>query len=181
MTSTVIVYDSAGGYWPEDAKYILAYCDSWGGYYKGKRYPTNLALAKAAFPDAKIIQIAVLPPSTGVVVDGYDCEPGALTVAEVCGLVNHDVVKCGRRPFIYADTSTMPAIQKMLGSEYSQVVGKVDFWLTDPDGVAEVGAGYIAKQYSWPNSHPLVEHQNYDVSVLLADAACLKKGDPNDR
>lgn len=172
----VTVVDSAGGLWPEDARYILAYWGSWGGTWNGRRYPDNVALAMASRPKAWVIQIAVLPPGKGVVVQGYDCEPGALTVAEACGCANHDVV-IGRHPFIYAAEAAWEEIDATLERDYAPSVGKVDRWLAQPDGVPIIPPGYVAKQYSWPNSHPVAAGQGYDVSVLRSTASCLRKGD----
>lgn len=177
----VTVYDSAGGYWPEDATHILAYTDNWGGWYKGHFYATNVELAQAKCPQAWIVQIAVQPPVKGVVVQGYDVEPGALSVAEACAIANHDVV-IGRRPFIYANSREngwdIATVQLYIKTYYTQMVGKIDFWLADPDGDPTIPDGCIAHQYSWPNSHPVVPNQRYDISVLRSDAACLQKGDP---
>ena len=175
--SDVRVFDSAGGNWPKGAAYILAYCDSWGGRYRGRHYATNVELAKAKFPKARIIQIAVMPPATGVVVAGYDVENGALTVYEACGIVNHDVVRLGRRPFIYCAQSTVDYVQWMMQRDYRQVVGRYDLWLADPDGDPAIPPGFIAKQFSWPDQHPIVPGQIYDISSLRSDAACLHVGD----
>lgn len=184
MENLVKVYDSAGGYWAEDATHILAYCDSWGGWYQGRYYATNVELAMAMRPHARIIQIAVRPPVKGVVVDGYDVEPGALTVAEACGIANHDVV-VGRRPFLYANSAEngwdIATIRLYIKEHYTQIADKVDYWVAEPDGDPTVPEGCIAKQYSWPNLHPVVAQQKFDVSVLLSTAACLQRGDPQPR
>lgn len=176
--ATVTVYDSAGGGWPEDSEYILAYCDAWGN----GQYATNVEWAKAVRPHARIIQVAVQPPATGVVVAGYDVEPGALSIAQAAGLINHDVVKLNRRPFAYLALETsgysVAEFEVYVDKNYTQIVGKYDIWLADPNGVADVPAGYIGHQYSWPNACPVVTDQQYDVSVLLTTAACLKVGDP---
>jgi hypothetical protein len=65
------------------------------------------------------------------------------------------------RPCIYSDRSDMTEIkQSLLGLPR----GSYRLWVANPDGVAEIPAGYDAKQYRFnPGGH------NYDLSVCRDD------------
>ena len=180
VTVAIRIFDSASGAWPltgdGEGQHVLAYSDSWGGWYNGVHYADNVELAKAKFPKARVVQISVVPPGQKAVA-GYDVENGALTIEEACGLVNHDIVKLNRRPFLYGAGDTIPELKAYIHQHYTQIQDKVDYFLAQPDGVSEVPPGFIGKQFSWPDVHPIVANQGYDVSVLLTTAACLKTGD----
>jgi hypothetical protein len=167
------VFDSASGDWPIDGdgkgQFLLTYADSWGGYYNGIYYPTNLELAKAKHPKAFCIQISVRPQPEMRGVAGYDVENGALTPMEACGLANYDIVHLKRRPFLYGSLDTITELRYTMEHFFTDNVNNVDYWLADPLTQPTVPPGFIAKQYKWEVS--------YDVSVILASAHCLLPGD----
>lgn len=175
----VKVFDSASGAWPLMGRgtngILLTYVDSWGGTWNGVRYASNFLLARAKFPDAWCIQTSVVHPARpGVAL--YDCEAGALSVLEVCGVANTQLVKRVRFPGLYGSQSTRDEIVDCLATKYKQwELGRdIDFLLADPDGDPTIPPGNIGKQYSWPTNFPIAPGQEYDVSVVLPTWQALK-------
>lgn len=155
------VYDSAPRSFPWFADVLLVYAD---GQYK------NLAWAQRHFPNARLLQCTVTGrPGVRVI----DVEPGCVwPVSKAVELVQEDI-KDRYRPWLYANAATWAELGNAL--QEAGVSGALyDRWLAQPDGVAEVPPGYQAKQYSWPEQHPVVPpgegSQGYDVSVAWLEA-----------
>ena len=151
-------YDSAPRAFPWFADVLLVYADG--------RY-ANVAWAQTHYPNARLLQCTVLGrPGVRVI----DVEPGCVwPVSKAVELAQEDI-KDRYRPWLYANGSTWddelrPALDKAGVS-----AALYDSWLAQPDGVAEVPPGYQAKQYSWPQAHPVGPGQGYDVSVAWLEA-----------
>ena len=156
------MYDSAPRAFPPWADVLLVYCD---GQYE------NLKWAQARFPNVRLLQCTVLGrPGVRVI----DVEPGCVwPVSKAVELAQHEIAH-RYRPWLYANGNTWdnelrPALDHAMVSP-----ALYDSWLAEPDGVAEVPLGYQAKQYSWPEQHPVVPpgegSQGYDVSVAWLEA-----------
>lgn len=124
----------------------------------------------ALFPGVPHVPITVFgAPSVRV----CDCEAGDLTPARAAAWAASEV-SSGRRPTIYCNTSTMPAVKTALAALNLSLgtAGEVDWWQAQYDGVAVLarvnGVMPVAKQYAGsPGNSP----GPYDVSV--ADPAWL--------
>jgi hypothetical protein len=70
----------------------------------------------------------------------------------------------GQAPGFYANLSTMPAL---IGALRGAQIPRSEYrlWVADWDGVAELPAGYDAKQYTDHGPHG----ENYDISILRDD------------
>lgn len=150
------VYDSAPKAFPWFADVLLVYAD---GQYE------NLVWAQRHVPNARLLQCTVTGrPGVRVI----DVEPGCVwPIAKAVDLVQEDI-KDRYRPWLYANAATWAELAPAL--EHAGVSGTLyDRWLAQPDGVALADYPYVAKQYSWPEQHPVVPpgegNQAYDVSV----------------
>ena len=152
----VHVYDSAANAFPAWADFLLVYVDG--------RY-ANSVWAAEHFPLAHKIPIAVMG-QPGVRV--CDCENGDLTPAGAAEWAA-DEVHAARKPWVYVADSNRPAVESGLAARGISP-GRVQWWEANPDGIAVIRAGYSAKQYSWPVTHPLAPGQRYDVSVAYLAA-----------
>lgn len=173
------VFDSASGAWPLEGEgaggILLTYVDSWGGFFNGVHYPSNFLWAKAKFPKAWLIQISVVSPSfPGLAV--YDCERGALSVAEVCGLANTELVKSKKFPTLYGSADTRAQIVELLAQDYKQwELGRdIGYLLADPDNdPTTIPPGNVGKQFFWGSE--------YDQSVVLPTWEALEPGTLRDQ
>ena len=108
--------------------------------YVGGLYPTFRALLQR-FPHAKHLSIAI---NAAEVADCLDVETGDATPGEAPDWVRRE--KAHRKPWVYANASTMPAVIAALDraglhrNEYY-------LWVADYNGVAQIPNGYDAKQY----------------------------------
>jgi hypothetical protein len=114
------------------------------------------------FPNAIRVPITVFGMAN---VKSCDCETGDLSPvgAAQWALVE---VQGSRRPTIYCNTSTLPAVIVALASVGLQFLRDVDWWQAQYDGVATLvpyyGVTPVAKQYlGYPGNSP----GPYDVSV----------------
>lgn len=145
------------------------------GYVDG-RYQTIPAL-RARFPAATIVEITVTG-KPGVRV--CDCETGDLTPRSAAGWARRELA-AGRRPTIYCNTSTWPAVRAALGDR----AGRVDWWVAHYDNSPAIPAGAVAKQYKngsydtsatvpgWPTAQPAP----IPAPVLPPPVAAYKVGD----
>jgi hypothetical protein len=156
----VTIYDSAAGMWPLDTKYALVYID---GQF------SQFAAAKKRIPKAWLIQ-ATVEGQPGVAL--FDCENAGQAFAAVTWAAKE--VAINRRPTIYCNRTTRPTVAIALSKLGLSFVHDVDWFCANPDGVAEVPAGAVAKQYRWgPSAGAL----SFDVSVALPSWAALRPGD----
>ena len=130
--------------------------------YVGGNWPTYARLV-ARFPNAKHLSIAV---NAGELAECLDVEPGDATPAEVPGWVIRErgrLYKLGRTPWVYANASTMPAVKQALDRAG---INRADYhlWVADYDGIAQIPAGFDAKQYESVERGSL----DYDASVVRA-------------
>ena len=155
------VYDSAPRAFPWWADVLLCYAD---GRYE------NLAWAQAHFPGTRTLQCTVTgQPGVRVI----DVEPGCVwPVAKAVELVRRNVAD-RYRPWLYANGD----VWRDLGLALSRAgvsAALYDRWLAQPDGIAAVPTGFAAKQYSWPDQHPVIPpgqgSQGFDVSVATIEA-----------
>lgn len=130
---TRAMYDSVtAARLPTSAALVAAYTDG--------RYANEAAVRKQC-PHATVVRITVRGnPGAHVV----DCEPGDVTPA---GAAQWAVVelKAGRRPTIYCNLSTWPAVQHEVSRR--GIAGQVSYWIAHYDGKAEMIPGAVAKQY----------------------------------
>ncbi|HTT91137.1 MAG TPA: hypothetical protein VMF65_16405 [Acidimicrobiales bacterium] len=141
---------------PADARVVAGYVDG--------RYATVPALVQR-FPGAVIIRITV----TGMAgVEVCDCETGDLTPAQAAAWADAEV-QAGRRPTIYCSASSRPAVVTALMPYGMEFVRDVDNWVADYDGVAQVPAGSVAKQY---------QTNSYDSNVALSTWSVLPQPVP---
>ena len=126
---------------PANAQTILAYIDG--------RYQTYNAV-KARFPNARVLTITT---------DG-------LHKADICDVESQDAtpavaargVKNKLYRTVYSDRSTKASLDAALAQE------KWDWYAAAPGSPAQVIAGSVATQYSWPGYG---SPGNYDISVCL--------------
>ncbi len=104
------------------------------------------------FPAAQHVTITVLGQAGANVVD---CETGDLTPSQAASWAQAEIA-AGRRPTIYCNTSTWPSVNAAL-TGLGISLGSVDFWVAQYDGVAEIPAGAVAKQYQ--------STAQYDISL----------------
>ena len=152
----VHVFDSAASAFPVWADFLLVYVD--GDF-------ANSVWAAEHFPDAHKIPITV-KGQAGVRV--CDCETGDLTPAGAAEWAETELRE-GRHPWIYVNDSTRPKVEAALIARGIKPT-QLQWWESNPDGVPTIRAGYSAKQYSWPQDHPLVAGQQFDLSVAYISA-----------
>ena len=130
--------------------------------YVGGNWPSYNAL-RVKYPHAKHLSIAV---NAGEVAQCLDVETGDATPAEAPGWVKREKPRLsreGKNPWVYANASTMPAVkQALLRAGISLSV--VHLWVAQYDNIAEIPAGFAAKQYRSVESGGF----NYDASVVRA-------------
>lgn len=120
----------------------------------------DIAQLEREYPAHHHLSICVFAWDNG---DCLDIENGDATPAEAPGWVRRQHARGESRPCLYANESTMPAVKFHL-DQAGIPRQSVRLWVAHYDGIAEVPAGYDAKQYSdhWHN-------RNVDVSVCLDD------------
>jgi hypothetical protein len=121
------------------------------GYVDGK-WPTFASL-DVIFPTAEHVSITVLGAAGAQV---CDCETGDLTPNQAAGWAAREI-SAHRRPTIYCNTSTHPAVVSALAAVGLEFVRDVDWWEAHYDGVAQVSPGSVCKQYAGT--------AGYDVNV----------------
>lgn len=147
---TVIMYDSIeAGAAPTHAQAVAGYVDG--------IWPSYGPLLSRFNTRAHCLSITV----RGGVADCLDVEKGDATVAQAAPWVSSMLHRGVWRPCVYADASTMPAVERALShlprSSYR-------LWVASyPGGGAGVPAGFDAHQYI--NHGPHGEH--YDMTVCL--------------
>lgn len=115
--------------------------DIYAGYVDGMYATFNAVVAK--FPGKVHIPITVFgAPNVKVA----DCETGDLTPAQAAAWAKKEIA-ASRRPTIYCNTSTHPAVVAELLGVGLAFVTDVDWWEAAYDGKAILSAGSIAKQY----------------------------------
>jgi len=153
----VTMYDAvdASGI-PQDAPAVAAYVD--GGYAWSEE-------DWARFPGVPHVTITVLGAAGARV---CDCESGDLTPVQAAAWAATEVL-AGRRPTIYCNTSTLPAVLGALPVFGLQFGRDLDWWQAQYDGIAALapvnGVMPVAKQYAGsPGNSP----GPYDLSVCEA-------------
>jgi hypothetical protein len=106
--------------------------------YVGGNWPTFNELV-TKFPKAKHLSIAV---NSAEDAECLDVEAGDASPADVPAWVHRQEARDQRYPVIYASLSTWPQIEAVVGRL------QIRRWVADYDGIAEVPAGYNAKQYT---------------------------------
>jgi len=138
--TTYLMYDSV---WPEGipgrAWAVAGYAD---GHY-------NWTVPQwERFMNSWRLPITVLGGHTGARI--VDCERGDLTPGGAALWCTVEIRDHQRRPTVYCNRSTWPAVVQALGTVGLQFGRDVALWLADPDGVAVLPttyAGLVAKQY----------------------------------
>lgn len=114
------------------------------GYLDGK-YPSYNAMLKR-FPKAKHVSIAVFAKDDA---HCLDVERWDATPAQAPGWVRRQHARGIKRPWLYADKSTMPEVKMRLAADHiprSQVI----LWVADPTGGnRHIPSGFDACQYGW--------------------------------
>lgn len=152
--TTYIMFDSVNAdAIPPAAFAVAGYSDglynwplaSWNRYLKAYRVP-----------------ITVLGGHTGARV--CDCETGDLTPLSAALWAHAEINQYGqRRPTIYCNASTVPAVSAQLTKLSLEFVRDVDLWVAKWDGAARLDfPGAVAKQYQ----HPPASGGNFDLSVV---------------
>lgn len=118
---------------PADAAYAFYYAD--GEFSNGQA-------VRERCPHATLEGITVLG-SGGVRV--CDCETGDLTPAQAVAWVAHSLEDGMYRPCVYANLDRWE--NQGLGAELERYGSKIRRWVAHYDDVAEIPAGYDAKQY----------------------------------
>ena len=132
---------------PSNATLVGAYMD---GIY------ANVTAVRQQCPHATIVVITVFGhPGANVI----DCENGDATPEEAALWAANEIA-AGRKPTIYMNDSTWPEVQQHVAAH--NITGKVSYWVAHYDGVANIPAGAVAKQYQERTD------QNLDYS-LAAD------------
>lgn len=130
---------------PKDAKIVA-------GYINGK-YQSYPDLVRE-FPDAIHVSIAVSADADAQVLDceNFDASP------EQCPAWAERQRARGQIPTVYMNASTWPAVRSAF---VAQKVSEPNYWVANYDGIAEVPAGAIAKQYQGGMTAP------YDISAVV--------------
>jgi hypothetical protein len=162
---TATMYDSAAAEFPltgtGKGQYALVYAD--GSFANG-------GSARARFPDVTEVPISTQgTPGTRL----YDCEPGCIWPPQAAvDLVIEDVHN-GLQSNIYGSESTLTgdpgpenaaSCLASAGLTWGTGPKDVGFFLSAPDGVAEVPVGFWAKQYLFGSNFA---PGAYDTSVAL--------------
>lgn len=131
---------------PPDARMVAGYV--------GGRWPTYAdgSLA-AAFPAAQRVSVAV---SSAFDAQILDVENGDATPQTALAWVRRRRAS-GLIPTCYANLSTWPQIRAVFAAAGEPLPY---WWAAQPDGIAALGPGQIAKQYAWT--------PGYDLSVVAA-------------
>ena len=117
---------------PANATMVAGYVD---GHY------ANIDRVRARFPHARIVTITPHGINDAEVAD---VETGDLTPAQGAEWARKKVA-AGKTPTLYCNLSTWPAVQQAVHA--AGLDHKVQYWIAKYDGVAQIPAGAIAKQY----------------------------------
>lgn len=129
-----LMYDST------DVAAIPAAARMVAGYIDGRYVTVPQLLAR--FPNAQVVRITV----TGIAgAHVADVENGDLTPEQGAAWAAAEV-RAHRKPSIYCNASTWPAVRAALAQQLAG--GSVYFWIADYDNDPTIPAGAIAKQYS---------------------------------
>jgi hypothetical protein len=171
------MYDAIGDSMPSDG-------DIYAGYVDGA-WPTFGSLT-TWHPGKRYVAITVFGrPGIQVV----DCETGDLTPAQAAAWAKAEV-NGGRRPTIYCNTSTQPAVVSELAALGLEFVRDVDWWEAHYDNDPTLTPGSAAKQYQstdaydvsstdgkWPDSlAPAPAPAPTQGSVYMIPANCTDDG-----
>lgn len=151
MTASTTMYDSTT--WsqiPRDAAIVAGYID---GLYAWPDTAWN------SFPSAQKVTITVLGTKGAKVAD---CETGDLTPEQAANWAVGELWNL-RRPTIYSNRSTWPAVCQALESLHVRV-DDVDWWAADPTGTPHLVEGSVATQYAW-NQLGQTGGRNVDISL----------------
>ena len=129
---------------PADAQMVA-------GYVNGN-WP-NFPLICQRWPNAVHVSIAVTTAADAMVLD---VEVGDATPADAPAWCQRQRAQ-GQEPTVYCNTSTWPSVRAAF---HVAGVGEPCYWLAEYDGVAQIPAGAIAKQYRSDTA------QNLDYSVV---------------
>lgn len=126
--------------------------------YKGGRWPTfELLLVK--FPRAKHLSIAVNATENA---DCLDVEIGDATPQDVPEWVKRQIQRGIRRPCVYANLSTMPAVITQL--QLHGLRNRVRLWVAHYTHLPHIPSGYDACQWS-----DKAYGRNLDISMCKED------------
>lgn len=120
--------------------------------YMDGRY-ANEAQCRARFPRATVVTITVLGAAGARVAD---CETGDLTPASAAAWA-HREIQAGRRPTVYCNLSTHPAVVRALAAYGLAFGNQVDWWGADYVGTPILLGGSVATQW--------IDAGGYDVST----------------
>lgn len=152
--TTFIMYDSVSANdIPPKAWAVAGYSDG--------RYNWPLA-SWERFITAYRLPITVTGEHTGARV--CDCENGDLTPMGAALWCHLEIMNYHRRPTVYCNSSTVPAVEAALKVVGLQFGRDVDLWVASWDGVSVMPdlPGCVAKQYQ----HPPASGGNFDLSVV---------------
>jgi hypothetical protein len=148
---------------PAHAKMLAGYVD--GNF-------ANVDEIRDRFPDATVVTITVIgTPGAHV----CDTEVGNIGIpSTVAWAVNE--IEAGRKPTIYCMASAWPTVKAAVKAK--GIAGKVSYWIADWDGIAEIPAGAVAKQYA----NPKLTHHHFDESIVADHWPGVDEDDddPND-
>ncbi len=132
----IIMYDSVSPLGiPANAALVAAYVDGYGGY----------SAAVARFGVTRVISISIGNNNADVA----DCEPGAMTEAELPGWVSRQKARGIVRPVVYSDGSMYAGCRAAAGPSCS-------YWTaTDSGQAGQTLPGRDAVQYLFTNSYDL--------------------------
>ena len=136
---------------PSNAAAVAGYIDGW--------YQSFPLLAKRFYPHAHILSIAVHADAEAACLD---VETGDASPSEAPGWVRWMLARGHKRPVVYANRSTMPAVWAAL-SRAGIRRDQVRLWVADWTGSPHIPPGYDACQ--WIDHGP--HGENYDISLCL--------------
>ncbi|MGW4602747.1 LysM peptidoglycan-binding domain-containing protein [Streptomyces sp. NPDC004532] len=139
---------------PAGATMVAGYVD---GHY------ANLPAMRARFPHAIVVSIAVSSKTRAQVLDVEPGDATPQTAVTWCTDTMHDVPNSELT--VYCNASTVGAVKAAFKAKG---VSLPQFWVADWDGVAEVPAGAVAKQYK--------NTAGYDVSAVADHWPGVDKG-----
>ena len=129
------------------------------GYIDG-HYQSFADLAKRFYPHAHCVSISVWGNDAACL----DVETGDATPSQVPGWVRRQQSNGAKRPIVYANRSTMPAVWSALNGAGIKR-NEVRLWVADWTGTPHIPPGYDACQ--WIDHGP--HGENYDQSLCLGN------------
>ena len=128
------------------------------GYVDGPYGPSDpfhsgwTAASWGQFPGSQLVTITTLGAAGARV---YDIESGDGTPSQGAAWARREIAS-GRRPTLYCSLSAWPGVKALAPAG-------VDYWIAHYDGVPNIPAGAVAKQYA--QNRPGLGGHNIDVSV----------------